>query len=251
MYFSFKYYASVALLYPALQATAGPIPETTELESIHAKRAGVPRKRGLLFGSESSAQQTTDSNLFTGSTSQVAWASNYGQTRGGIVQYIGLNEPDVSQTGQVSITPAAAAAGFKQYMQPFAGKIKLGGPAISGQGSLAFTWLSQFYAACSGCTIDFQPFHVLTSSGASVASSVAYIESYTNQAISASGGRPVWLSELALNGASTNDKISILQQVMPWLDNNANVFRYAYFYVADLVTNNVLNTLGNVYNTYT
>lgn len=65
-----------------------------------------------------------------------------------------FNEPDLSS--QSNLSPAVAAAGYLTYMQPFAGKAKLGSPAITnGGGSMGLSWLSSFMTACSGCQIDF------------------------------------------------------------------------------------------------
>lgn len=68
---------------------------------------------------------------------------------------IGFNEPDLN-----GLSPAQAAAAWQKYVQPYAGKVKLGAPAVTNGGApLGLTWLSQFMTACSNCTIDFVPFH--------------------------------------------------------------------------------------------
>lgn len=46
-----------------------------------------------------------------------------------------------------------------QYIQPMkASGVRLGAPAVSNGGGGA-PWLADFLAACTGCTIDFVPFH--------------------------------------------------------------------------------------------
>lgn len=69
-----------------------------------------------------------------------------------------FNEPDDSS--QSDLTPEAAAAAYKTYMQPYAGKAKLGAPAVTnGGGSMGLDWLAAFLDACDGCTIDFVAIH--------------------------------------------------------------------------------------------
>lgn len=57
------------------------------------------------------------------------------------------------------MTPLEAARLWKQYIQPLkAYGVRLGGPAVTAAGS-GRPWLKEFFAACTGCTIDFLPIH--------------------------------------------------------------------------------------------
>jgi hypothetical protein len=47
----------------------------------------------------------------------------------GATHLLGFNEPDIAS--QSNLSPQAAAAAWKTYMQPFAGKAKLVSPAIT------------------------------------------------------------------------------------------------------------------------
>ncbi|KAG6813121.1 hypothetical protein H0H93_013499, partial [Arthromyces matolae] len=69
----------------------------------------------------------------------------------------GFNEPDLSS--QSNIQPAMAAQLWKQYIQPLsASGVRLGAPAVT-NGPSGIPWLSSFLSNCTGCTIDFIPFH--------------------------------------------------------------------------------------------
>lgn len=46
---------------------------------------------------------------------------------------LAFNEPD--NKGQANMSPQAAADAYLAYMQPYAGKVKLGGPAVTENGT--------------------------------------------------------------------------------------------------------------------
>lgn len=69
--------------------------------------------------------------------------------------YTSFNEPD--NGGQSNIDPTTAAALWKANIQPFAGKAKLVGPAVTNGGGVQ--WLQQFLGNCTGCTIDAIAMH--------------------------------------------------------------------------------------------
>lgn len=53
--------------------------------------------------------------------------------------------------------PAAAAALWMTNMEPYAGKVKLVGPAVTNGGGVQ--WLEQFLGNCTACTIDAIAMH--------------------------------------------------------------------------------------------
>ena len=159
-----------------------------------------------------------------------------------------FNEPD--NAGQSNLSPSAAAAGWKTYMEPFAGKAKLGAPAVTNGGAPSgLTWLGDFLTACSGCTIDFVPVHWYDS-----ATNLAYFKSYIESAYKAGGNRPIWITEFGASG-SAEQQSAFLEDVMPWLDSLDWVENYAYFGV---FANNLVaasgsspSTLGETFKSYT
>lgn len=175
-----------------------------------------------------------------------AWSSNIATAiSGGTTQVLGFNEPDLSS--QANITVAQAVTAWNKYMQPLAGKVKLGAPAVTnGASPMGLTWLENFLEACTGCTIDFVPIHWYDS-----ATNLGYFKNYIKQAYSVAG-RPIWITEF--NGSGTQaQQITMLKEVMPWLDSLSYVQRYSWFGVFDqyLTTSGAINALGQTYMSFT
>jgi hypothetical protein len=232
-------------------------------------------KRGLAYN-----DPTILSNFISGS-SQVSWAYNWGSSSSGLpsgLEYVPMlwglddsftsdwnsnaanaiasgsthllafNEPD--NPGQSNLGTAEAAAGYLQYMQPFAGQAKLGAPAVTNGGPPSgLTWLEGFISDCVGCQIDFVPIHWYAP-----VDDVDYFMSYIQQAYSAAGNNtPIWITEFQPSGTADQQN-TFLETVLPWLDSQDYVERYSYFMAADgnlLDTGNTLSTLGETYAFFT
>lgn len=173
------------------------------------------------------------------------WSANVATAiAAGTTHVLAFNEPDLSS--QSNMTVAQAVTAWNKYMQPLAGKVKLGAPAVTNGGSpMGLTWLGEFLDACTGCTIDFVPIHWYDS-----ATNPYYFKAYIQEAY-AVAGRPIWLTEFEGSGTQAQ-QIAMLKQVMPWLDSLSYVERYSWFGVFDqnLVTSGAINALGEVYMTY-
>ncbi|TKA50083.1 hypothetical protein B0A49_13281, partial [Cryomyces minteri] len=140
----------------------------------------------------------------------------------GATHLMSFNEPDLST--QANLSPEAAAAGYKTYMMPFQGKAKLGAPAVTnGGGAMGLTWMKNFMTACSGCQIDFVAIHWYDS-----ATNIAYFKDHVTNAIAMAGGKPVWITEFGASGTDAQVN-TFLQTVLPWLDQQPSIERYAYF----------------------
>ena len=141
---------------------------------------------------------------------------------------------------------SAAVAGYKQWMDPLAGTVKLGAPAVTnGEGSgIGLSYLQSFLSECTGCTIDFVPIHWYGDGG-----DVSGFESYVGQAYTAGGGRPLWVTEVGVTSGSAADFVN---GVKGFLDGDARVARWAWFMDApgNLINANGsgLSPLGVVYN---
>ncbi|KFZ11290.1 hypothetical protein V502_07624 [Pseudogymnoascus sp. VKM F-4520 (FW-2644)] len=225
-------------------------------------------KRGLAYNN---ADLT---NSFTGADSKVSWAYNWGSTTPSIpssFEYVPMlwgtqavhsdnwneaataaiakgskhllafNEPDLP--AQSNLDPGAAAAGYKTFMQPFAGKAKLGSPAVTnGPAPMGIAYYQSFMAACDGCTVDFIPLHWYDA-----ASNVVGFKQHISDMNDVAGGRKLWITEFGASG-STEEQEEFLRQVIPWLDGQDYVERYAYFYADGVLTqNNAVSALGNVF----
>jgi hypothetical protein len=225
-------------------------------------------KRGLAYNNAALASG------FTGADSKVSWAYNWGSTTPAIpssFEYVPMiwgpqpihsdgwtaaanaaiakgskhllafNEPDLPT--QANLDAGTAAAGYKTFMQPFAGKAKLGSPAVTnGPAPMGVAYFKSFMAACDGCTVDFVPMHWYDS-----AANVEGFKTHINDMRDAAAGRKLWITEFGASGSDA-DQENFLREVIPWLDANDAVERYAYFYVDGALTqNNVVSALGNVF----
>lgn len=181
-----------------------------------------------------------------GSSDISAWSTKAtAAIASGSSHLLSFNEPDYS--GQANLGYAAAAAGYLTHMQPFAGKAKLGSPAVTNGGApMGLTWLSNFVAACSTCTIDFVCIHWYNGGTA------ADFQAYIAKAYAAGGNRPLWITEFEASGSAT-EQAAFLETMLPWLDASPMVERYAYFMASDgnLISGTSLSTLGNTYATFT
>lgn len=166
-------------------------------------------------------------------------------------------------------------------MEPYAGRIQLGGPAISAAG---LAWLQDFVGLCSACTIDFQPVHWYNT-----ASNYAWFTAFLNEAYALGpAGRHLWLTEVRnlflffsllpfsnllhhlycvntkskktkqFQGSGTQaDQITFLEAVMPYMDAADWIDGYSWYGVFDgnLVSeasdgDEEINALGEVFDTY-
>lgn len=225
--------------------------------------ATLASKRGVPYTSAAYA------NLFQGT--KVDWAYNWGQTTSGLasgIEYVPMlwgngststwatnaqnainngathllsfNEPD--NPSQANLTPAQAAKLYMQYMQPFAGKAKLGSPAITnGDNTWGIPWLTAFLGNCTACTIDFAPIHWYES-----ATNIAYFESQVTNA-HAAAGVPIWVTEFGATSGTEAQIETFVSTVTSWMDSQSYVERYSYFYAAP---NYLVNSSGTGFSGY-
>lgn len=178
------------------------------------------------------------------------WAKNADAAlAAGSTHLMGFNEPDLSTQANLGVD--AAVAGYMQYMQPYASKAKLGAPAVTNGGApMGLTYLSNFMNAteAAGGTVDFCSIHWYDS-----ATNIAYFKNYMQEATNACNGKPIWLTEFGASG-SADEQNTFLETVLPWMDEQSYIERYAYFMVeaGNLIsTGTTLSTLGNTFATFT
>ncbi|KAL1966308.1 hypothetical protein VTN77DRAFT_4661 [Rasamsonia byssochlamydoides] len=180
--------------------------------------------------------------MFNGWQSAVESALSSGSSH-----ILGFNEPD--ETAQANMSPSQAASYYKQYITPYAGRAQLGSPAVTNGNAadMGLNWLSQFLDACGGsCGVDFLAIHWYND-----ASQVDDFKQHINNAISLGaqyGISKIWITEFGATG-DANSQVSFLQEVLPWLDAQEGVERYAYFMVGDgtLLSGNSLSQIGEAY----
>ncbi|TKA24432.1 hypothetical protein B0A50_06752 [Salinomyces thailandicus] len=170
----------------------------------------------------------------------------------GATALLGFNEPDACFSGQSACMDVPTSVDlWKEYIEPFAGKVRLGSPAITNAGA-GFEWLDQFLGNCTDCTVDFIAIHWYANMYA-----IGYLKDYVQQAYQRYN-KPIWLTEFGYDyseGTPSEQQIEgFLQDATTWLDAQDYVERYAWFYDGPgyLITQDGsgLSPQGKVYNSY-
>ena len=182
------------------------------------------------------------------------WKANVNNaiTTYGADAVLAFNEPDGCcwSCGNSCMNVSSAVSAYKTWVQPYAGKVALGTPAVTnGVGSgVGVDYLAQFMGNCTGCTVDFIPLHWY--------GSVLDPNSFTSyvQSVYAKFGKPIWVTEFGTTSGTSAQIVTFLQSALPWLDGQSYVKRYAYFMDNNqgtpylLNTNNTMTDIGKVYN---
>ena len=133
-----------------------------------------------------------------------------------------------------------AVAAYKQYIQPLAAQgLKLGSPAVTNgaEANKGINWLQQFMGACTGCQVDVVATHYYASDNADDFKN--YITKFYQ-----TFNKPVWVTEF---GVTSGNADAFLQQVLPWMDSQPWIQRYAYQMAAPVTGANqyLVNAAGN------
>ncbi|KAF2497957.1 hypothetical protein BU16DRAFT_457143, partial [Lophium mytilinum] len=163
---------------------------------------------------------------------------------------LAFNEPDGCSDGGSCMDIPSAVAGYKQWLNPLAGQVRLGAPAITNGGSpMGLTYLSNFLGNCTSCQVDFIPIHWYSD-----ASQIADFKSQVQNAYSIGGGRPLWITEFGCTSGTEAQIETFMKAALTWLDGLSYVERYAWFMDGPgyLVNSNGsgLSPLGLIYDTY-
>lgn len=139
---------------------------------------------------------------------------------------LGFNEPNFGS--QANLTPAQAAALWPQ-LQSFADAhgLALVSPAVNYCGSPCnvanpFDWLDQFFAACTGCRVDYIAMHAYMCTGLA-----SYLQQFEQKYT-----QPLWLTEFScLDGSDTSEPAqeAYMDTTLALLEADPRVFRYAWF----------------------
>lgn len=174
------------------------------------------------------------------------WSANAEKAiSAGSTHFMGFNEPDI--IAQANLSPSAAVEAWKKYLQPYAGRVKLGSPSVcnGAEPLMGLKWLTAFLNACQGCTIDYVTIHWY---GLANDEGVQHFKDHVAKAKDAAQGREVWITEFQPNG-SVEEQSNFMGKVLPWLDDPSNgVKRYAYFQVDGILAGEgKLTELGTRY----
>lgn len=116
---------------------------------------------------------------------EVVWADRVNKWLGqGTGHLLAFNEPE--QRLQAAMSVGEAVQAWWKYMEPYAGRARLGAPAVSNDG---WGWITQFLNECQGCHIDFVPIHWYNPTWLE-----HDFETWVNRICSL--GRPVWITEV-------------------------------------------------------
>jgi hypothetical protein len=161
---------------------------------------------------------------------------------------LGFNEPDDPQ--QANMSPSDAAAQYRRYVTPYADKVTLGTPAVTnGGGAMGLQWMRQYLASCScSCGQKFMAIHWY-----GAASAIDEFKQHVIDAIdlaSVYNLEEIWITEFGSFGNNTA-QIQFLYEIIPWLDAEEKVGRYAYFMCAEglLLNGSALSQIGQAYTT--
>jgi hypothetical protein len=173
---------------------------------------------------------------------------------------LGFNEPNFK--AQSNLTPAQAAADWPMVQAAAkATGAALVAPAVNYCGSSAdpsgcsdpsvtdpYTWLEDFFAACSGCTVDYVAVHWYN---CDLPSLQAYLEGNLDAGGGLQGfvqfGKPIWLTEFACdNSHGEADQEAYMRAAVPYLEGNSHVFRYSWFNASNISNALVMNADGTL-----
>lgn len=167
----------------------------------------------------------------------------------GTKNILGFNEPDLNYAESSRIIPSDAAAGYKTYIEPFAGQVKVGMPNVlwnnvgstSGGNYNTRQWTQYFLGNCTGCHFDYAAIHYYQDCNpASGQSGADWFKGNVTDAYNTLK-LPIWVSEFQCYGSEA-EQVGFMQKVLPWLDAQSYVQRYSYF---GTFPGYLINTAGN------
>jgi hypothetical protein len=183
------------------------------------------------------------------------WLANVDKAvKKGTKAVMGFNEPDHAE--QANLSPAAACAAWKQYMNPIAAShpdITIIGPSVTNGGApMGLDWLSRFHDACPDAVVHATNIHFYD------IYETATIDRFKAQVEKAAAiyNMPVWVTEFGLNpGSATQAQAaSFLKEAMAYLDASDKVQGYSWFMVGSgenqLNSGSGLSEVGKVYAAY-
>jgi hypothetical protein len=144
---------------------------------------------------------------------------------------LGFNEPNFH--AQSNLTAQQAAADWPAVQTAAAGipivspAMNFCGPAADCNGTSPYQYLKDFFAACTGCKVDYVAVHWYN---CDLPSLKDYLEPGNNLEGFEQFGKPIWLTEFSCNGsASVAEQEAFMRLAIPYLEASTKVFRYSWF----------------------
>lgn len=176
------------------------------------------------------------------------WTTNAKQAIAkGAKYFLGFGEPEAPDTATMhtNMDPQDAVNLYMKDLQPYAKQgIKVGAPAVL-QPDPDLAWLKQFLSLCdkAGCIYDFIAIHWVWS--ATPAQRVQDFKTTINNATAMANGKKVWVDNFQASGTNEEQQ-QWLSQVLPWLEDNDAVERYAYVSPSRKTGTGFLNADGSM-----
>lgn len=176
------------------------------------------------------------------------WTTNAKQAIAkGAKYFLGFGEPEAPDTATMhtNMDPQDAVTLYMKDLQPYAEQgIKVGAPAVL-QPDPDLAWLKQFLSLCdsAGCKYDFIAIHWVWS--ATPAERVQDFKDTINNATAMANGKKVWVDNFQASGTNEEQQ-QWLSQVLPWLEDNEAVERYAYVSPSRSTGTGFLNADGSM-----
>ena len=139
--------------------------------------------------------------------------------------FLSFGEPETQNDQGFQMDPQTAASTWMQYFQPYTGSVTCGAPGVL-QNTQDLTWLSQFMDACDklGCKIGFVAIHWFYKAEAG---NEQGFKDVVNKVAAIANGKPVWVDNFRADGTNAAQQ-AFLADIVPWLEANTAVQRYAY-----------------------
>lgn len=123
-------------------------------------------------------------------------------------------------------------------MQPYAGTVQLGTPAVTnGGGQTGLTYLENFVSKCTACTFNFINVHYYSQrSEVNTTQYASALKEYIATTVPAVQAKypqlknlPIFIGEWWLSGASLDEGSELMDDLLPYLDNTPSVLGYQAF----------------------
>ncbi|KZL64685.1 hypothetical protein CI238_11855 [Colletotrichum incanum] len=255
---------------PASSGRAQPTSLTPSQLNLGALRT----KRGFAYNDANLVNEFTDNKQCT----KCSWAYNWDSTDNGLIRHsldfvpmlwspekehtrrwpqnadamllrgsthiLSFNECD--RPDQCNLDPPSAAAAHVEFVNRYAGRARIGSPAISnsavaGQG---LRWLELWVWTCDGlgCEYDFCVAHWYGKSVEALLGHVASVHEICR-------GKPVWLTEFAIDVSSDEQHAAFITAVVPRLDGLGYLERYAYLMIQEgrFISGSTITSSGQAY----
>ena len=161
---------------------------------------------------------------------------------------LGFNEPNFH--AQSNLTPQQAASDWSALetnaraagVAIVSPAMNFCGPAAQCNGTDPYQYLKDFFAACSGCEVDYVAVHWYNCD-------LPSLQDYLEPGGSLEGfyqfGKPIWLTEFSCDTSATAAaQQAYMQAAVPYLEGNPHVYRYSWFSASPIPNAVLINSDG-------